>query len=347
MDAGHRGVAEIGGCGFVQNRVRCAAGRRCPPSGPSFVAVCGILHETHRHQGCLRWFRAMQSSSQRCTSAGLHVRRLTMNREILMLRFPARLAFSLALSLSLLCAAPLLAASKKKTPTPEITVLAAASLQGSLDTVSEAWTRVSGQSVRISYASSAALARQIEQGVPADLFISADTQWMDHLQQRALIDAASRVDLLGNRLVLVAPAASPLRKVALTRAGLDAALGKDRLAMAETASVPAGRYGRQSLVALGLWQGVSNRLAEGDSVRAALNFVARAETPLGIVYATDARAEPKVRVVAEFPERTHARIVYPAARIRAADPRLGLGFLRFLQGRQAQQIFRDDGFRSP
>lgn len=249
-------------------------------------------------------------------------------------------------ALSLIAATALATASEERTPAPEITVLAAASLQGSLDKVSAAWMRASGQSVRISYASSAALARQIEQGIPADLFISADAQWMDYLQDRKLIDSASRVDLLGNRLVLVAPASSPLRKVALTRAGLDAALGKARLAMAETASVPAGRYGKQSLVALGLWQGVSGRLAEGDSVRAALNFVARGEAPLGIVYATDARAEPKVRVVAEFPERTHAKIVYPAARIvSSADPNRSAGFLRFLKGALAQTLFKADGFR--
>ncbi len=243
--------------------------------------------------------------------------------------------------LLLLLAMPMLAQSAQPRP---ITVFAAASLKESLDEAAAAWTKRSGQKVSISYAGSAALARQIEQGAPADVFISADGEWMDYLQQRKLIDVGTRTDLVGNRLVVIAPAASPLRTLSLKPAAVRQALGGGRLAMAETTSVPAGRYGRQALTTLGLWDALSGQLAQADNVRAAMAFVSRGEAPLGIVYATDAQAEPRVRIVASIPARTHDLIVYPMARVAKTPPAATWGFLTFLRGDEAKTIFRRAGF---
>ena len=249
--------------------------------------------------------------------------------------------FSRLSCLLLLLALPLLA--QPAVPRP-ITVFAAASLKESLDEAAAAWTKRSGQKVSISYAGSSALAKQIEQGAPADVFISADGEWMDYLQQRKLIDVGSRTNLVGNRLVVIAPADSALRTLALKPAALRQALGGGRLAMAETTAVPAGRYGKQALTALGLWETVSGQLAQADNVRAAMAFVARGEAPLGIVYATDAQAEPKVRVVAAIPDKTHDVIVYPLARLAKTPPAATKGFLTFLRGDQAKAIFKRAGF---
>jgi molybdate transport system substrate-binding protein len=234
------------------------------------------------------------------------------------------------------------------TAAERITVFAAASLQESLDTVAARWTERSGQPVVISYAASSALARQIEQGAPADVFVSADLEWMDYLQARRLVDPATRVSLARNRLVVIAPAATGPAVLGLEAGGLRAALGPSgRLALAETTGVPAGRYARQALEALGLWQAVADRRAEADNVRAAMAFVARGEAPLGIVYATDALAEPKVRVVADIPATSHAPIVYPAARIAAARAARADAFLRFLSGPEARAVFERAGFDPP
>jgi len=248
------------------------------------------------------------------------------------------------LCLSLLIALPALAQPPLSV---QITVFAAASLKESLDAVAAEWTRQSGQKVVVSYAASSALAKQIEQGAPAEAFISADEESMDYLQQRNLIDPATRFDLVGNRLVLIAPAASAWHSVSLSPASLLRALGPGRLAVAETTSVPAGRYAKQSLLKLGLWDAVSSRLAQGDNVRAALAFVAQEEAPLGVVYATDAQAEPKVRVVATFPDDTHDPIVYPVARVANADATASAGFLKFLRSSEAKAIFQRAGFRVP
>lgn len=227
-----------------------------------------------------------------------------------------------------------------------LTVFAAASLKESLDQVGSAWAAAGHPKPLISYAASSALARQIEQGAPADVFVSADAQWMDYLQDRKLIVAASRFVLVRNELVVVAPANAPLQSLDLSgKDALTAALGNGRLAVAETASVPAGIYAKQSLTALGLWEAVAGNLAQGDNVRATLAFVARGDTPLGIVYATDAKVEPRVKVVAVFPPKSHAPIVYPAARTTTAfDDRTAADFLTFLRSRQATGIFRAAGF---
>jgi len=258
-----------------------------------------------------------------------------------MLRFLRTLLILLP-ALALTCAAG-------ETAPARLTVFAAASLQESLDEVVKAWARRSGQDVVVSYAASSALARQIEQGAPADVFISADGEWLDYLEQRDLLVDATRFNLVGNRLVLVAPSGSPQGPLSPRSADqLLAALGDDgRLAVAETASVPAGRYARAALESTGGWERLKPRLAQGENVRAALAFVARGEAPLGIVYATDAQAEPKVRVVAMFDAADHPAIVYPAAGLRSARAARAEGFLAFLRSEEARAIFARFGFTTP
>ncbi|WP_369981660.1 molybdate ABC transporter substrate-binding protein [Xanthomonas bundabergensis] len=226
-----------------------------------------------------------------------------------------------------------------------LTVFAAASLKESLDEAAAAYQQASGTPVQVSYAASSALARQVEQGAPADVFFSADLEWMDYLQQRQLVDPAQRRNLLGNTLVLVAPAASKARVDLRKPGALAAALGaQGRLAVGQTASVPAGKYARAALQTLGQWDGVQARLAESESVRSALMLVARGEAPLGIVYGSDAKAEPKVRVVAVFPADSHAPIVYPVAALRASKNAAAADFVRWLGTAPAQAIFQRRGF---
>lgn len=227
---------------------------------------------------------------------------------------------------------------------PVITVFAAASLTESLGEIARRYEAAQGVTVKLSVAASSVLARQIESGAAADLFISADGAWMDYLEKRGLVQAASRRDLLGNRLVLVAPAGSSV--VVGLRPGVDlaAALGTGgRLAIAEPDGVPAGRYAVAALRALGAWQAVENRTARAENVRAALAFVARGEAPLGVVYATDAAVEPRVRVVATFPPESHAPIVYPAALMPGASP-AAAAFLAWLAGPEAGAVFTAAGF---
>ncbi len=226
-----------------------------------------------------------------------------------------------------------------------LTVFAAASLKESLDEAAAAYQKATGQPVRVSYAASSALARQIEQGAPADVFFSADLDWMDYLQKKALIDVASRRNLLGNTLVLVAPATGDTAPIAL-QPGVDLLprLGDGRLALALTASVPAGKYAKAAFVSLGAWQTLQPRVAEAESVRAALMLVARGEAPLGVVYGSDARAEPAVRVVANFPAGSHSPIVYPVARLAASRHPRAAAFVAWLRTPAAKAIFRARGF---
>ncbi len=225
-----------------------------------------------------------------------------------------------------------------------LTVFAAASLKESLDEAATAYQKQTGTPVRVSYAASSALARQIEQGAPADVFFSADLEWMDYLQQRDKLEETTRRSLLGNQLVLVAPKAS-LAQVDLKRpATLLAALGNGRLAVGQTQTVPAGKYAKASLESLSLWNGVKARLAESESVRAALMLVARGETPLGIVYASDAKAEPAVRVLAVFPADSHPPIVYPVAALRGARAAQATTFVHWLASPAADAIFQRRGF---
>ena len=226
-----------------------------------------------------------------------------------------------------------------------LTIFAASSLQESLDAVAKVWEAQGGRHVVVSYAASSTLARQIEQGAQADVFIAADADWMDYLQDRKQIEPASRFVLVRNALVLIAPINSSVRKVDLASLrSVMTALGQGRLAVAETASVPAGRYAKQALEKLKLWPALSAHLAQGENVRAALEYVARGEAPLGIVYLTDARAESRVRIVAVFADKTHAPIVYPAARTIAADAKVAADFLAFLRAPKAVAIFHRAGF---
>ncbi len=232
-------------------------------------------------------------------------------------------------------------------PPATLTVFAAASLKESLDEATAAYQKASGVTVRISYAASSALARQIEQGAPADVFLSADLEWMDYLQQRKLIDPATRKNLLGNTLVLVAPATGNVAPVKLMP-GVDLLprLGENgRLALGLTASVPAGKYAKASFVSLGIWNSLQPRLAEVENVRAALMLVARGEAPLGAVYGSDAQAEPKVRVVGVFPENAHTPIVYPVARVAASRNPDAATFARWLGTPATARIFRAHGFK--
>jgi molybdate transport system substrate-binding protein len=226
------------------------------------------------------------------------------------------------------------------------TVFAAASLREALDEGVALYRARSSDTVLVSYAASSALARQIEAGAPADLFVSADVDWMNYLERRSLINAATRRNLLGNRLVLIAAADSKLSADPVPGFPLGRLLGSGRLAMANPDAVPAGKYGKASLEALGVWQDVRPRLASAENVRAALVLVARGDAPLGIVYRTDADADPRVRVVATFAESTHPPIVYPAALTASGRPRAG-DFLKWLGGAQARAVFAKHGFQRP
>jgi len=224
-----------------------------------------------------------------------------------------------------------------------ITAFAAASLTDSLEELAANFGRSSGIVVRLSFAASSALARQIESGAPADVFFSADVDWMDYLQARKLIQAGSRHDLVGNRLVLIAPAASTLKLTIAPRFALAAALGSGRLATGDPDSVPVGRYARAALTTLGVWGAVETRLVRAENVRAALALVDRAEVPLGIVYQTDALIDKGVRIVDVFPDDSHPPIVYPIA--LGLDARSGAqDFIDFLRTPDAQAVFRKYGF---
>ena len=239
---------------------------------------------------------------------------------------------------------PLGAAAQPTLNAPSVTVFAAASLTDSLKAVAEAYKARTGVTVTLSFGASSSLARQIEQGAGADIFLSADPEWMDYLQKKGLIAAASRKDLLGNQLVLVAgPGAKPAPKIA-PYFDLAGALGDRRLALADPASVPAGKYAKAALTALGVWDRVAPKLASAENVRVALEYVARSEAPYGIVYATDAKVAPNVRIVGVFPENSHAPIVYPAALTKTASPG-STAFLLFISGKDARAIFEKAGFR--
>jgi molybdate transport system substrate-binding protein len=225
-----------------------------------------------------------------------------------------------------------------------LTIFAASSLQPSLTTVADAWQAQTGRRVVISYASSAALARQISQGAPADIFVSADREWMDWAEQNRLIRAETRRDLLGNALVLIAPAASTLSLTVEPGAPLMASLGTGRLAMGDPRSVPVGRYAEAALTTLGLWPELRSRIAGADSARAALALVARGEAPLGIVFQTDARREPRVRVVARFPPNSHPPIIYPFALTAASRSADAGPFLDYVSSMPAAALFAADGF---
>ena len=225
-----------------------------------------------------------------------------------------------------------------------ITVFAAASLKNGLDDAAAAYESKTGDQLTISYAASSALAKQIENGAPADVFVSADTQWMEYLQKRDLVQSPTRVDLLGNTLVVVAPRSSPVDKLDLTPEAFDKAVGDGKWATGLVASVPVGIYAKSALTKLGIWQVAEPRLAQADNVRAALSFVSRGEAKLGIVYQTDANADAKVKVVATFPAGSHEPIVYPFALTKEAKRDGPTKFLAFLTSVDARPFFEKQGF---
>jgi molybdate transport system substrate-binding protein len=249
--------------------------------------------------------------------------------------------------LALLCltlqSASLPAAEAKQTP---ILVFAAASLTDALQAIGAAYEKTSSVRVRMSFDSSSNMARQIEAGAPADVFFSADTEWMDYLESRNLIEATTRRNVVGNALVLIAPAGSRIELKIAPHFPLAAALGNGRLATGDPDSVPVGRYARAALSALGVWDEVAARLVRAENVRAALMYVGRGDAPLGIVYASDAIADRNVRVVDTFPAETHEPIVYPVALTKSAKAEAA-GFVSYLFSPQAHEIFIKYGFTEP
>lgn len=246
----------------------------------------------------------------------------------------------LAMVLATLFAPSAFAAGQKQAPV----VLAAASLQESMNAAADAWSRKGHPRPRISFAGSSALARQIEAGAPADLFISADEAWMDALDGRKLLRPRTRVSFLRNTLVLIAPRGSAARLPIRPGMPLAQALGGGRLAMADPVGVPAGIYARQALTRLRVWNTVQAKLAPAENVRAALALVSRGAAPLGVVYGTDARADPSVRVVGIFPPANHDPISYPVALLAASRNPEAEGFRQFLISGEGKALFHRFGF---
>ncbi|MBX3532453.1 MAG: molybdate ABC transporter substrate-binding protein [Rhizobiaceae bacterium] len=222
-----------------------------------------------------------------------------------------------------------------------VTIFAAASMKNALDAVAASWT---GGKTTISYAASSALAKQIAEGAPADIFVSADLAWMQYLSEKNLTKKDTETQLLGNRIVLIAPAGSTAN--ATLEKGFDLAglLAGGKLAMANVDSVPAGKYGKAALETLGMWDSVSASVAQAENVRAAMALVSTGEAAAGIVYATDAAAEPKVKVLATFPADSHPAIIYPVAVLAESKSGAAADFLRYMQTDSARKLFEAQGF---
>ena len=253
-----------------------------------------------------------------------------------------RLQFaSLVLSLLALAASPAPASAQEKT----LTVFAAASMKNALDDIDAAFTKATGIKVAASLAASSTLAKQIEQGAPADVFASADLDWMDYLDKKNLIKADTRVNLLGNKLVLIAPADSKLANVTIGK-GFDVAklAGDGRIAVADVKAVPAGLYAKSALEKLGAWSAAEPKLAQAENVRATLAFVARGEAPIGIVYETDAKIEPKVKTIGVFPDDSYPLVTYPVAATTETKKMSAAQYLGFLRSAAAKAIFEKYGF---
>ena len=252
-----------------------------------------------------------------------------------------RLAGMLAAFAILLEAAHSPAVAQDKT----LTVFAAASMKNALDEIDAAYAAKTGVKITVSYAASSALAKQIEQGAPADLFISADTDWMDYATAKKNINEASRINLLGNTIVLIAPKDAKI-DTANIGPGFDLAklAGDGKIATGDVKSVPVGKYARAALEKLGSWQAAEPKFAMADSVRAALTLVARGEAVLGIVYSTDAKVEPGVKIVGTFPADSHAAIIYPVAATTTAKPETP-DYLAFLRSTAAKSILEKYGFK--
>jgi molybdate transport system substrate-binding protein len=225
-----------------------------------------------------------------------------------------------------------------------VTVFAAASMKNALDDINAAFLKATGTKVTASYAASSALARQLEQGAPADVFASADLEWMDYSARKKTIKDDTRVNLLGNKLVLIAPKDSKIDKIEIGR-GLDLTrlIGDGRIATGEVTSVPVGKYAKGALERLGIWPSMQNKFAMADNVRAAMALVSRGEAVLGIVYETDARIDPNVKIVGAFPADSHPPITYPVAATPNAKPE-AIAYLNFLRSNTAKTVFEQYGF---
>jgi molybdate transport system substrate-binding protein len=245
--------------------------------------------------------------------------------------------FAAALLSASLLSAPAQAAEK-------VTIFAAASMKNALDNIAAAWTKETGKETAISYAASGALAKQIESGAPADIFISADTDWMDYVAKKNLIKQDTLLNLLGNRIVLVA--AKDKAEPVDIKKGFDLAklLGDGRLAMGAVESVPAGKYGKEALESLGVWSSVENKIASSESVRAALLLVSRGEAPYGIVYQTDAAADKGVKIVGTFPDDSHPAIIYPVALLADSKNADAVSFFDYMKSAKAVPFFEEQGF---
>ena len=266
-----------------------------------------------------------------------------MLKTTILAAFAASFAASLAAVL-VVSAVPQTASAQQSAQDKSITVFAAASMKNALDDVDAAYTRKTGVKVVASYDASSALMKQIEAGAPADAFMSADLKWMDYGSQKKLIKDDTRVNLLGNQLVLIAPKDSKIDNVAI-KPGFDLArlAGDGRIATGDVKAVPVGIYAQAALQKLGVWDAVEPKMAMTQNVRAALTLVARGEAPLGIVYSTDAKVEPGVKIVAAFPEDTHEPIVYPVVATVTGKPDV-TSYLAFLRSGEAKAIFEKYGF---
>jgi len=247
---------------------------------------------------------------------------------------PLALAFA-----TLIATPPEIAAAREN-----LTVFAAASLKNALDDINAAFTKTTNVKVTASYAASPALAKQLEAGAPADVFISADLKWMDYVGEKKLIKADTRFNLLGNKLVLIAGKDSKLGTVQIAQ-GFDIArlAGDGRIAIADVRAVPAGLYAKAALEQLGAWTAAEPKLAQAENVRANLAFVARGEAPIGIVYMTDAKVEPNVKIIGIFPEGSHEPVIYPAAMTASSKPDTGR-YVQFLRSNASKTIFEKYGF---
>jgi molybdate transport system substrate-binding protein len=239
-----------------------------------------------------------------------------------------------------LAVTPLAVQAQEKT----LTVFAAASMKNAVDDINAEYTKRTGVKVSASYAASSALAKQMENGAPADVFASADVEWMDYVAGKKLIRDDTRTNLLGNRLVLIAPKDSKIGNVTIGQ-GFDLAklAGDGRIATGDVRAVPVGKYAKAALEKLGSWQAAEPKFAMADNVRAALMLVGRGEAPLGIVYETDAKVEPNVKIVGHFPENSHPAITYPVAATATAKPE-ATGYVQFLRSSAAKTIFEKYGF---
>ena len=244
-------------------------------------------------------------------------------------------------TLAILCGSAFPPASAEEN---SLTVFAAASMKNALDDVDAAYTAKTGVKIAASYAASSVLAKQIDQGAPADIFLSADTDWMDYAATRKIVNETTRTNLLGNSIVLIAPKDSSIDDVTIAQ-GFDLAklAGNGKIATGDVNSVPVGKYAKAALEKLGAWQAAAPKFAMAESVRAALILVARGEALLGIVYATDAKVEPGVKIIGTFPANSHPAIIYPVAATTSAGPRAA-DYLAFLHSQAAKAIFEKYGF---